>query len=460
MHDAFDLPTSDALRISAKTGVGCDDVLPTIIERFPPPTACASKPLRVLLFDSWWDEFRGVLCLIEVLDGTVEVGDELRSAASGKVFGVQQLHLMRPLGPHALSRLGPGQVGCVELGMKTIHEASVGDTLSSPGNPQPPQPGFKRPQPMVFAGIYPTDSSGFEELQYAMGRFMLKDGSVTVEPEQSRSLGRGMRCGFLGVLHMEVVQQRLREEHNVDVIVTAPTVPLQATLVDGTIMPVLSPEMMPEKKVLRELREPMVNVTLLCPANDTGALIALCEDRAGAQIELSYLGGERALLRYRMPLGEIATEFHDRVKTLSSGFASVDYEEAGLEEADVVNLSLRVNQQPVDALSRIVRRSKAREMGKEMAEVLSKELDRQNHEVIIQAVADGTVVARQTIKALRKDVTAKCYGGDVQRKKKLLMKQKEGKKRAALTVGDVSIPQDAFIAVLSPNKRKSSRKKH
>ena len=459
MRDAFDLEVDDALKISAKTGQGCDALLPAILERVPPPAACASKPLRLLLFDSWYDDFLGVLCLVEVLDGKLKVGDDVMSAASGKSFGVQQMFLMRPLGPHPLNELGPGQVGCVGLGMKAIEEACVGDTLSSPKDPQPALPGFQRPRPMVFAGLFPMEETGFEDLQHAMTRFQLKDGSVSVEPEHSASLGRGLRCGFLGMLHMEVVQQRLAQEHNVDVLVTAPTVPLQATFPDGTVQPILSPEALPQRNKLRALQEPMVNVTLLAPSAHAGPLISLCEEREGTQIEHSYLGGERAFLRYRMPLAEIATEFHDRVKTISSGFASVDYEEAGLQDADVVSLGLRINQQPVDALTRIVRRSKAQILGKEMVATLKSELDRQVYEVVIQAVVDNkTVVARESIKANRKNVLAKCYGGDVSRKKKLLMKQKEGKKRAALHVGEVRIPQSAFVAVLSPEKRKAARR--
>ena len=440
-------------------GEGCEAVLPAIVARVPPPVACASAPLRLLLFDSWYDDFLGVLCLVEVLDGALNVGDQVKSAASGSEFSVQLIHLMRPLGPHVLSRLGPGQVGCVALGMKTIDEACVGDTLSSPSNPQPALPGFRRPQPMVFAGLYPVEDTGYEELAHAMSRFRLKDGSVSVEPEHSTSLGRGLRCGFLGMLHMEVVQQRLQEEHNVDVLVTAPTVPLQATLHDGSTVPILSAEALPSLRERRELLEPMVHVTLLAPSEHAGPLISLCEERGGALIEQSYLGGERALLRYRMPLAEIATEFHDRVKTLSSGFASVDYEDAGMEEADVVSLGLRVNQQPVDALARIVRRSKAVHLGREMVGTLAKELDRQNYEIVIQAVVDNKVVARETLRAFRKNVIAKCYGGDISRKKKLLEKQKAGKKRAALHVGEVRIPQDAFIAVLSPGRRKAGGKR-
>jgi len=399
-----------------------------------------------------------VLCLVEVLGGELQVGATLLSAATDKRFTTQRVCLMRPLGLHDVERLGPGMVGCISLGMKQIDEAQVGDTLSAPEAPQPPLPGFKRPQPMVFAGLFPTADGTFEELQYAMGRFLLKDGSVRVEPEHSASLGRGLRCGFLGMLHMEVVQQRLAAEHGVDVLVTAPTVPLQATLADGSVIDVLSAEALPARNTLRELHEPLVNCTLLAPAQYAGALIALCEERDGHQIEHSYLGADRALLRYRMPLAEIATEFHDRVKTISSGYASVDYEDAGMQSADVVSLGLRVNQQPVDALARIVRRSKAVGLGREMCQALAREMDRQVYEIVIQAVVDAKVVARETLRATRKNVLAKCYGGDVTRKKKLLEKQKEGKKRSALTVGNnISIPQEAFVAVLSPEKRSRNK---
>ena len=457
MRDAFDLEVDEALRISAKTGAGCDTLLPALL-RLPPPPARRDAPLRLLLFDSWYDDFLGVLCLVEVLDGVLTVGAPLLSAASDKRFTAQRLSLMRPLGLHEVSALGPGMVGCVSLGMKQIDEAQVGDTLSSPEAPQPALPGFKRPQPMVFAGLFPTDEAGFEELQFAMSRFLLKDGSVQVENEHSASLGRGLRCGFLGMLHMEVVQQRLEREHGVEVIVTAPTVPLQATLTDGRVVQVLSAEALPPRNELRELHEPLVTCTLLAPSEFAGALISLCEERDGVQVEHTYLGADRALLRYRMPLAEIATEFHDRVKTISSGYASVDYEDAGMQSADVVSLGLRVNQQPVDALARIVRRSKAVGLGREMVSALAQEMERQVYEVIIQAVVDSKVVARETIRATRKNVLAKCYGGDVTRKKKLLEKQKAGKKRSALTVGgNISIPQEAFVAVLSPEKRRNAK---
>ena len=456
LRDAFDLAVDDesgpALCISAKTGLGCDALLPAIIERVPPPVASGEMPLRLLLFDSWYDEYEGVLCLVEVLGGRLSQGQSVQSAASGKSYTTSRVALMRPLGQHPLNSLGPGQVGCVSLGMKTIHEALLGDTLFAPSAPQPALPGFKRPAPMVFAGLFPTSESGYEELKYAMDRFMLTDGSVTVAPEQSASLGRGLRCGFLGMLHMEVVQQRLLAEHGVDVLVTAPTVPLRATLSDGTSVAVLSPESMPKRNQLAELLEPLVNVTLLSPSSFVGPLISLCEERDGVQLEQSFLGRDRVMLKYRMPLAEIATEFHDRVKSLTSGFASMDYEDAGMETADVVALELRVNNNPVDALARIVRRNKATALGKAMVSTVKEEMDRAVVEIVIQAVVDNKVVARETIKATRKNVLAKCYGGDVSRKKKLLEKQKEGKKKMALTVGTqgVRIPHKAFIAVLSP----------
>ena len=487
MQTAFDVETEDAMCISAKTGVGCEGMLPALVRRMPPPAARREAPLRLLLFDSWYDEYRGVLCLVEVLDGVLRTGQQLASSATGSAYSVLQIELMRPLQPVTLPSLGPGHVGCVALGMRSIDEACVGDTLFAPSAPVPALPGFKkvleavpphpalpttrhapratphlsdgraRPSqavPMVFAGLFPLDEAGFEALQHAMDRFRLKDGSVYVEPTHSSSLGRGLRCGFLGMLHMEVVQQRLLEEHDCDVLVTAPTVPLRATLKDGTDLPVLSPESLPAANDLAELREPLVAVTILSPADYAGSLISLCEERGGAQLEHSYLGADRALLRYTMPLAEVATEFHDRVKTLSSGFASLDYEEAGSQPADVVQLSLRVNGKDVDALTRIVRRSKADGLARDMVTTLAAEMDRQVYEVVLQAVVGSRVLARETIRAVRKNVTAKCYGGDISRKKKLLQKQKDGKKRRGIYVGDVNIPQSAFIAVLSPNRRR------
>jgi len=451
---AFDLDPDTALAISAKTGIGTEVIVPTILQKMPPPNARADKPLRLLLFDAWYDDFRGVLCLVEVLDGVLQKGERLVAAATGESYGVQQIELMRPIAPFEVGSLGPGHVGCVALGMKSISEAHVGDTLSAERAPQPALPGFQRPQPMVFAGLFPTDESGFEDLQTAMQRFLLKDGAVTVENTHSGTLGRGLRCGFLGMLHMEVVQQRLAEEHDVDVIVTAPTVPLRARLKDGTEITVLSATAMPEAHEIESLSEPLVLVTLITPSDFAGDLISLCEERGGVQTELTYITTDRALVRYTMPLAEIATEFHDRVKTLSSGFASLDYEDAGSQPADVVPLELRVNGNPVDPLTRIVRRSKASALGRDMVETLKAEMSREVYEIRLQAMVSGTVVARETIKAVRKNVTAKCYGGDVSRKKKLLNKQKEGKKRRALQVGEVAIPQKALTSVLAPAHRK------
>eukprot|EP00965_Chrysotila_dentata_P257550 6212921-Pleurochrysis_carterae.AAC.5 len=341
------------------------------------------------------------------------------------------------------------QVGCVCLGMKAISEASIGDTFSHPSSPQPAVPGFKRPQAMVFAGLYPTLESGFGELQTAMDRFLLKDASVVVENEHSPTLGRGLRCGFLGLLHMEVVQQRLLEEHGVDVLMTSPTVPLQATLKDGSVRNVNSPEALPDDKELASLTEPVVAATIITPAEYLGGLIALCESACGEQVEQTFLGPERVVLRYKLPLAEIATDFHDRMKTLSSGYASLDYEPSGSQPADVVALGLRVNGEPVAALTRIVRRNKSVALGKAMVATLKGEMQRQVYDIIIQATVGNSVVARETVRAVRKNVLAKCYGGDVSRKRKLLDKQKEGKKRANLTVGSVEIPHEAYVKVLT-----------
>ena len=474
MQSAFDLEPADALCISAKTGVGTDALIPRLLERVPPPTARAEAPLRVLLFDSWYDDFRGVLCLVQVLDGELRLGHKLVSAATGKEYVVTGLELMRPLGMRPLPSLGPGTVGCAVLGMKAISEACVGDTLCEPHAVQPPLPGFRRPQPTVFAGLFPTSEDGFDELQHAMGRFLLKDGSVSVETDHSNTLGRGLRCGFLGMLHMEVVQQRLRQEHGVEVLVTAPTVPLRATMGDGTQLPILSPEAIPrdfhsltgraaaagaaraaDPQAMVALEEPLVSVTLLAPSEHVGALISECEARSGVQASHSYLGADRAMLKYTLPLAEIATDFHDTVKSLSNGFASLDYEAAGHQPADIVVLGLRINGADVDALSRIVRRAHALPLAREMVSSMKAEMEREIFDVVIQAVANGSrVLARETIKATRKNVLAKCYGGDISRKKKLLNKQKEGKKRRAIQAGPVQVPQEAFLAVLAPGAKR------
>ena len=452
MEAVFGVEAEEVVAISAKTGLGTTELLGALLERTPPPAASRDRPLRVLLFDSWYDEYRGVLCLVQVLDGVLCVGDQLLSAATGKTYPLLQIELMRPSTPVALRGLYAGQVGCISLGMKHIVEANVGDMLSAPSAPQAPLEGFKRPQPMVFAGFYPSDEQGFEALQHAMGRFCLQDGSVRVESDHSPTLGRGLRCGFLGMLHMEVVQQRLEQEHGVNVIVTAPTVPLEATLSDGSIVSILSPEALPEGKDALELREPLVKVTLITPTAHLGAISQLCIGRSGELCGESYLGPERVMVQYTLPLAEIATDFHDRVKTLSQGYASLDYEPAGTQPADVVALGLKVNGNAVAALTRIVRRPNAERMGREMAMRLKGELSRQVYDIVIQATIGIRVVARETIRASRKDVLAKCYGGDVSRKKKLLEKLKAGKKKRQMHVGDVPIPHGAFVKVLTPAK--------
>jgi len=452
---------SQTLPISAKTGLGTSAIIPALLRRTPPPPGKSDAPLRAMLLDSWYDDYRGVLCAIQVVDGTLTAGEPLLSAASRKTYTALSLELMRPGRTVEVERLCAGQVACVALGMKSIQEANVGDTLSSPDAPQPPLPGFQKPQPMVFAGMYPLDGDSFDELQHAMSRFLLKDGSVTVEPEHSPTLGRGLRCGFLGLLHLEVVQQRLRAEHDIDVLLTSPTVPLVATLADGTQARVNSPEALDqlrESQQLRELREPLVKVTILSPSEYVGALITLCEAHEGRLINQSFLSAERAMLQYTLPLAEIATDFHDRVKTLSSGYASFDYEPAGEQPADVVALGLHVNKRPVGALTRIVRASKAQEIGRKMVDVLAEEMDRTVYDIIVQATVGSKVLARQTVRAVRKNVLAKCYGGDISRKKKLLQKQKDGKKRRALSVGEVTIPHEAFVKVLAPDSSKKNKR--
>ncbi len=456
MGAIFDIEAADTLAISAKTGSGVPALLSALIARTPPPPASAAAPLRVLLFDSWYDDYRGVLSLVQVLDGELRPDTELLSAASGTVYTVGSIEMMRPLGAVPLPSLGAGMVGCVALGFKSIAEACVGDTLSSPSSPAPPLPGFKRPQPMVFAGVYPPDGASFDALSQAMRRFLLKDGSVTLESEHSPSLGRGYRCGFLGLLHMEVVQQRLEEEHNVTVVLTSPTVPLRAVLKTGAELSINSPEALPDASALRELYEPLVRATILTPSEYMGALIGLCEASSGADSATSYIGADRVMLQYTLPLAEIATDFHDRVKSISSGYASLDYEPAGEQPADVVVLGLRVNDHPVSALTRIVRRPRAVALGRHMVTTIKEEMERESFDIIIQATQGvgpkPTVLARETIKAVRKNVLSKCYGGDVSRKRKLIEKQKAGRlrQRSMNVGGDVNIPHAAFVKVLSP----------
>ncbi len=446
MHKAFDIHKQDLLHISAKTGLNVEDVLQAVIQRVKPPIGDENKPFKGLLFDSWFDEYRGVICLIEVIDGTITKGDKIISAHTGHEYEVLDIGLMYPE-PLQTGALYTGQVGFLIAGMKTVKEARVGDTFCHVGNPVEPLPGFKPAKSMVFAGIYPVDTSEFEFIRDAIEKLTLNDPSVHVEKESSIALGLGFRCGFLGLLHMDVFKQRLEQEYNASIITTSPTVLYKVLLTNGEEMMIENPANFPEQVRIEEVYEPIVTATIITPKIYLGNLIKLCEERRGEQLEMTFLDEDRLVLRYKLPLNEIITDFYDKLKSLSAGYASFDYELAGYIASDLVKMNILLNGKPVDALSVIVHEDKAYQIGRRLTKKLREVIHRQMFEVAIQAAIGAKIIARESVSAMRKDVTAKCYGGDISRKRKLLEKQKEGKKKMK-QVGNVELPQEAFLTVL------------
>ncbi len=446
MNKAFDVEKEDLILTSAKTGQGIDKLLSAIIERIPAPTGDADKPLKALLFDSWFDEYRGVICLIEIIDGQLLKGDKVTCASTGRSYDVLDTGLMYPE-PTPTGELYAGQVGYIITGMKTVSEARVGDTMHRAKIPVEALPGFRPAKPMVFAGIYPVDSSDYPELRDAIEKLTLNDPSVHVEKEASEALGFGFRCGFLGLLHMDVFQQRLSQEYNVSIIATSPTVPFRVQLTDGGEVVVDNPSKFPEGTKVDSILEPLTEATIITPKEYMGAIMKLCQDRRGVQIDMTYLDEERLVLKYTLPLTEIIIDFYDKLKSCSAGYASFDYDEAGYAEADLVKLNILINGKQVDALSVIAHRDNAHTMGKDLAGRLKEVIHKQMFEIAIQAAIGGKIVARETISAMRKNVTAKCYGGDITRKRKLLEKQKAGKKKMK-SVGNVELPQEAFLTIL------------
>lgn len=447
----FDFDKEQVIRASAKVGIGVQDILGAIIDRIPAPQSNPQAPLKALLFDSWYDEYKGVICLIAVRDGAIKKGDKILLASTHRHYEVLEIGLMYP-DQTPTDALYAGQVGYVITGMKTVREARVGDTifdarLQKQLN-QKPEPGFKPAKPMVFAGIYPVEASDFEMLQDAMDKLTLNDASVKVEKNSSVALGLGFRCGFLGLLHMDVFRQRLEQEYGMNVIATAPSVLFKVVMRHtGETIALESPSDFPDVQKIDHILEPVIDATILVPKEYLGAILTLCEEKRGVQKELSYLNEQRIILRYRLPLNEIATNFYDQLKSLSSGYASLDYEEAGYQPADLVKMDILLNGKPIDALSSIVHAESAQRTGREVVERLKKAIPRQMYEVAVQAAIGAKVIARETISALRKNVTAKCYGGDITRKRKLLEKQKEGKKKMK-QVGNVEVPQEAFLSIL------------
>jgi GTP-binding protein LepA len=446
IEDVIGLDASDSVMISAKTGIGIDEVLEAIVTRLPPPTGRRAETLTALLIDSWYDAYLGVITLVRVKDGVLKKGMKVRMMATGAAHFVDRVGFFTPK-MVMVDELGPGEVGFITAAIKTVADCKVGDTLTDERNPAPVAlPGFKPSVPVVWCGLFPVDAADYEHLRESLGKLRLNDASFHYEAETSTALGFGFRCGFLGLLHLEIVQERLEREFDLDLITTAPSVVYQLNLTDGSTKLLHNPSDMPDVMKIKSIEEPWIKATIFVPDEYLGSILTLCTDRRGQQMDLTYVGN-RAMAVYRLPLNEVVFDFYDRLKSISRGYASFDYQMDGYVEGDLVKLSILVNAEPVDALSMMVHQSQAETRGRALCARLKDLIPRQLFKIAIQAAIGGRVVARETVSAMRKDVTAKCYGGDISRKRKLLDKQKEGKKRMR-QFGKVEIPQSAFIAAL------------
>ena len=447
IEDVVGLPADDAVPCSGKTGEGVGDLLEAIVERLPPPhEGDAEQPTKALLVDSWYDIYLGVIVLVRVIDGHLRKGQKIKFMSNGATREIDRVGMFTPKKVE-LDALGPGEMGFITASIKDISETNVGDTITDDKKPcETALPGFKPSVPMVFCSFYPADAGDFEKLRDSLGKIKLNDASVHYEMESSQALGLGFRCGFLGLLHMEIIQERLEREFDLDLIPTAPSVVYKINMTNGDQIELYNPVDMPDVVKIKSIEEPWIKATILVPDEYLGGLLQLCQDRRGVQLDLTYAGG-RAMLVYRLPLNEVVFDFYDRLKSISKGYASFDYELDGYGENDLVKLEIRVNEEPVDALAMIVHRASADMRGRGMCERLKDLIPRQMFKIAIQAAIGGKIIARENVSALRKDVTAKCYGGDVSRKKKLLEKQKKGKAKMR-AYGNVEIPQSAFIAAL------------
>jgi len=446
IEDVIGLDAHDAVEISAKTGIGIGDVLEAIVTRLPPPRGDAAAPLRAMLVDSWYDAYLGVVVMIRVMDGVVRKGDRVRMMATGATYGIDRLAVLRPKMVD-IGELGPGEIGIFTASIKQVRDTRVGDTITHERRPcAAPLPGFKPAQPVVFCGLFPVDAADFEALRTAIEKLALNDASFSYEMETSAALGFGFRMGFLGLLHLEVVRERLEREFDLDLITTAPSVVFRLHMRDGTTRLLHNPADMPDPSVIDHIEEPRIKATIMVPDTYLGDVLKLCQDRRGVQLNLSYAGG-RAMVEYDLPLAEVVFDFHDRLKSVTRGYASFDYQLTDYREDALVRMSILVNDEPVDALSIMVHRDRAEARGRMMVEKLKELIPRHMFKIPVQAAIGGRVIARETISAMRKDVTAKCYGGDATRKRKLLEKQKEGKKKMR-QFGRVEIPQTAFINAL------------
>lgn len=446
IEDVIGLDASDAILVSAKTGVGVPDVLEALVHRLPPPQGDKEAPLKALLVDSWYDAYLGVIILVRVIDGVLKPGIKIKMMSTGSVYPVDQVGVFTPKREN-LPALYPGEVGFFTAAIKAVSDCNVGDTITEERRPTPtPLPGFKPSVPVVFCGLFPSDAAEFEHLRESLGKLRLNDASFMFEPESSAALGFGFRCGFLGLLHLEIIQERLEREFNLDLVTTAPSVVYKIHMTKGEVLELHNPSDMPDVVKITKMEEPWIKATILVPDEYLGSILTLCTERRGVQLDLTYVGN-RAMVVYRLPLNEVVFDFYDRLKSVSRGYASFDYQMDGYEEGNLVKLSILVNAEPVDALSIIVHRDHAETRGRILCERLKELIPRQLFKIAIQAAIGGKVIARETISAMRKDVTAKCYGGDITRKRKLLDKQKAGKKRMR-QIGNVEIPQSAFLAAL------------
>jgi GTP-binding protein LepA len=447
IEEVIGLDCSGALFASGKTGVGVLEVLEAVIDRVPPPQGDPNAPLRALLFDSWYDSYRGAVVMLRVMDGTLKKGDRMKFMATGRHYDVTEMGCYNPH-PISIDELGPGEVGFVAANIKSTEDTKIGDTVTTfHHGATEPLPGFREVKPMVFAGIFPTDSAEYENLRDALAKLHMNDSSFSFEPDTSDALGFGFRCGFLGLLHMEIIQERLEREYNLDLITTAPSVVYIAHTKNGETVRVDNPSKMPPVGDIDTIEEPILKLTVHVPAEYVGPTVALCEERRGTQLGLNFATKDHVVITYELPLAEVILDFHDRLKSASRGYASMDYEVTGYRADSLVKLDMMLNGEPLDALSIIVHRDTAYARGRALAAKLKELVPRQQYEVAIQAAIGAKVISRETVRAMRKDVTAKCYGGDISRKRKLLEKQKEGKKRMK-AVGNVEVPQEAFLAIL------------
>ena len=447
VEDVIGLDASDAVEISAKTGLGIEDVLEAIVERLPAPDQGeADKPLKAALVDAYYDAYLGVVVIVRMHDGVLKKKMKIRMMKTGATYDIDRVGVFKPK-PTDVEALGPGEVGFLVASIKEVADCAIGDTITTEkGGSEDPLPGYKDVQPGVFSCLFPVDAAEFDDLRAAMGKLRLNDASFTWEMETSAALGMGFRCGFLGLLHLEIIQERLSREFDLDLIATAPSVVYEMTMTDGSEIELHNPADMPDVVKVAEIREPWIEATIYTPDDYLGSILKLCQDRRGIQKELSYVGG-RALVKYELPLNEVVFDFYDRLKSMSRGYASFDYEIIGHRAEDLVKMNILVNDEPVDALAMLVHRARAEGRGRQMCERLKDLIPRQMFKIPIQAAIGGRIIARETISALRKDVTAKCYGGDATRKRKLLEKQKAGKQRMR-QFGKVEIPQEAFVAAL------------